>query len=302
MELRQLIYFEAVARLGGFTRAAEHLHIAQPAISAQIRHLERELGTTLFDRTTRRVQLTHAGNLLLVRARAVLAELDGARSDLDELAAVLRGQLRLGVTQVLGPVDLPGLLAGFHRSYPEVALAVRSGLVAELLAELEAGSIDAVIAPIHDGLPDRYATRPVGQEKLILATSPGHLPPGSRAVTLASVRDEPFVCLPAHSGLHSILVVSAVEQGFHPHIQFEAPDPAAIRSFVAAGLGVALLAESAARGDGPAIDVHHLKNAPTHPPIGLIHRRKDASPTLQAWTAHLLSAHPAGATATAARR
>ncbi|MFB9839886.1 LysR family transcriptional regulator, partial [Actinoallomurus acaciae] len=115
MELRQLTYFEAVARLGGFSRAAEHLLIAQPAVSAQIRNLERELGTTLFERTTRRVALTHAGELLLARARAVLAEVQGARADLDQLAGVLRGRLSIGATPVLGPLDLPAELAGFHR-------------------------------------------------------------------------------------------------------------------------------------------------------------------------------------------
>jgi LysR family transcriptional regulator, transcription activator of glutamate synthase operon len=292
VELRQLVYFEAVARLGGFTRAAEQLHIAQPAISAQIRHLERELGTTLFERTTRRVQLTHAGTLLLARARTVIAELDGARSDLDELAAVLRGRLRLGVTQVLGSIDLPGLLATFHRTYPEVSLTVRSGLVAALLSELDAGAVDALIAPIHVGLPDRYVARPVGKESVVLATPPGLLRPGPRPVSLATVREEPFVCLPAHSGLHSILTAASAELGFEPHIQFEAPDPAAIRSFVAAGLGVALLAESAACGDGPLVDVHHLKNAPDHPPIGLILNRRQPTPALRAWTQLLDSTHP----------
>jgi LysR family transcriptional regulator, transcription activator of glutamate synthase operon len=294
VELRQLVYFEAVARLGGFTRAAEALHIAQPAISAQIRHLERELGTALFERTTRRVGLTHAGTLLLARARAVLNELDGARSDLDDLAAVLRGQLRLGVTQVLGPIDLPGLLAAFHRRYPDVTLAVRSGLVAQLLPELDAGTVDALIAPIHDDLPDRYLARPLGAERLTLVTAPGHLTTGSRAVSLAAMRDEPFVCLPASSGLHAILTAAAAEHGFTPHIQFEAPDPASIRRFVAAGLGVALLAESAAHGDGPAVEVHRLKPTPPHPPIGLIRSRRRSTPTLRAWLQHLDSSHPIG--------
>jgi len=292
VELRQLVYFEAIARFGGFTRAAEQLHIAQPAISAQIRNLERELGAALFERTTRRVELTHAGTMLLARVRTVFAELDGARADLDELAAVLRGQLRLGVTQVLGPVDLPGLLATFHRAYPAVMLTVRSGLVAELLSELDAGTVEAVIAPIHDGLPDRYVARPIGRETLVLATPPGHPRFGSRPISLATVRDEPFVCLPAHSGLHSILTSAAAELGFEPNIQFEAPDPTTIRRFVAAGLGVALLAESAARGDGPLVDVHHLKHAPRHPPIGLIHNRRQSAPTLRAWTQLLHSAFP----------
>lgn len=283
VELRQLIYFEAVARLGGFTRAAEHLHIAQPAISAQVRQLEHELGATLFERTTRRVRLTHAGNVLLARVRTVIAELDAARADLDDLAVVLRGQLRLGVTQVLGPVDLPGLLAAFRRMYPEVTLTVRSGLVSELLEELDAGTVDALIAPIHHNLPHRFVARPIGRETLVLATPPGLLRPSTRPVSLAAVRDQPFVCLPAHSGLHTLLIAASTTAGFVPSIQLEAPDPFSIRRLVAAGLGVAILAESAAHGDGPPIDVHPLAHAPEHPPIGMIHHLRPPMPTLRAW-------------------
>src|SRR5215468_4217165 len=102
MELRQLVYFDAVVRHGGFSRAAERLHVAQPAVSAQIRRLETELGTTLLQRTTRRVSLTYAGELFLARARRVLAQVDAARGDLAELSAVLRGRVRIGATQVLG--------------------------------------------------------------------------------------------------------------------------------------------------------------------------------------------------------
>ena len=111
MELRQLAYFDAVVRHGSFTKAAQRLHVAQPAVSAQIRRLEAELGVTLLERTTRRVALTQAGELFLARARLALAQLEGARADLAELSAVLRGQVRIGATQVLGSLDLPAALA-----------------------------------------------------------------------------------------------------------------------------------------------------------------------------------------------
>lgn len=288
MELRQLIYFEAVARCGGFTRAADQLRIAQPAVSAQIRRLEHELGTVLLERTTRRVALTHAGELFLVRARAVLAELDGARADLDDLAAVLRGHLRIGVTQVLGSLDLPASLASFHRRYPDLRLTVRSALVAELLRDLDAGTIDVVLGPIHDDLPKRYLAQRFVTEKLVLITPPGHRAAASRRTMLSAFRDEPFVCLPHGSGLRSILSAAAAEQGFTPRIQFEAPDPVSIRELVAAGLGVALLAESAARAEGPAVGVHHLQPAPKHPPIGLIGlRNRTVDPAVRAWQLHL---------------
>lgn len=287
-----MIYFEAVARCGGFSRAAEQLHIAQPAVSAQIRRLEHELGTVLLERTTRRVALTHAGELFLVRARAVLAELDGARADLDDLAAVLRGHLRIGVTQVLGSLDLPATLSGFHRRYPELSITVRSGLIAALLHDLDAGTIDVVLGPIHDDLPNRYLAQPFVTEKLVLITSPGHSVANTRPTTLSAFRDEPFACLPRGSGLHTILTAAAAEQGFTPRIQFEAPDAVSIRELVAAGLGVALLAESAAQADGPAVVVHHLRPAPKHPPIGLIRpRKRTINPTVRAWQQHLEQSH-----------
>jgi len=269
MELRQLTYFEAVARLHGFTRAAGQLRVAQSAVSAQIRALEAELGTALFTRTTRRVALTQAGELLLARTRRVFGELDGARADLAELAAVLHGRVTLGSMAVLGGFDLPAALAGFHARYPGVSLALRTGLIAELLAKLDAGEVDLVLGPVHEDLPARFTARELVDEQVVLI-----LPPGRAAVReLADVRDEPFVCLPAGSGLRAILDRAAAGAGFEPRVQFETHSAASIRELVGAGLAVALVARSAAVTDGPAVVVVHLEPAPAHPAIGLIHLR-----------------------------
>jgi len=173
VELRQLAYFDAVVRHGSFTKAAQRLHVAQPAVSAQIRRLEAELGVTLLERTTRRVALTQAGELFLARARLALAQLEGARADLAELSAVLRGQVRIGATQVLGSLDLPAALAQFRRRYPGVSLALHSGLIAKLLGLLEAGDVDLVVGPVHDDLPAAFAARPLVAEGLVLVTPPG---------------------------------------------------------------------------------------------------------------------------------
>src|SRR5215469_3500076 len=286
MELRQLVYFEAVARHGGFSRAAEQLRIAQPAVSAQIRRLESELGTALLQRTTRRVALTHAGELFLARTRTVLDELDGARAELDELAAVRRGHLRIGATLVLASIDLPRSLARFHRRYPGVTLALRTGLIAHLLDDLDSGTVDVVVGPLHDDLPAGFLAEPLAPENLVLITAPDRrLPP---VATLAAVRDEPFVCLPAGSGLHALLVAAAAAEGFTPRIPFETHSPGSIRELVSAGLGVALLAESAAVAGGPAVQVHSLDPALAHPPIGVIQvRGRVPSPAARAWQQYL---------------
>ncbi len=288
MELRQLVYFEAVVRFGGFTRAAEQLHVAQPAVSAQILKLESELGVALLTRTTRRVDLTHAGELFLARAARVLGELEGARGDLAQLTAVLRGRVALGATQVLGPFDLPAGLARFHRRYPGVALALRSGLIADLLTALDAGDVDLVLGPIHGDLPARYAALPLVDEQLIVVTPPGHRLAGEPVLSLAQLRGEPFVCLPPDSGLRALLNAATAACGFQPSVPFESHSPSSVRELVGAGLGVALLARSAAEAPGPPVNVHDVRPAVAHPRVGLIHHRdRRLTPAAQACQRHL---------------
>lgn len=286
-----MVYFEAVVRCGGFTRAAESLHIPQPAVSARIRHLEAELGVSLLVRTTRRVALTAAGELFLARTRRVLGELDSARSELDELAAVLRGRITLGATQVLGPLDLSGALATFHARFPGVALALRSGLIGSLLAALDSGEVDLVLGPIHPDLPSHYAAWPLAEEHLVIITPPSHRLAREPRVELADLREEPFVCLPTGSGLHAILIAASRAEDFEPRIHFETASPISIRELVSAGLGVALLARSAACTPGPPVAIHVLDPAPAHPPIGVIHHRdRQLSTAAQACRRHLIAA------------
>jgi DNA-binding transcriptional LysR family regulator len=116
VELRQLRYVEAVARHRHFTRAAEELHIAQSALSHQIRRLERELGAELFERTSRTVTVTEAGEAVAERARGILAQVDGVRHEIDELRGLVRGRVAVGATLPAGELDVPRLLVRFSES------------------------------------------------------------------------------------------------------------------------------------------------------------------------------------------
>jgi LysR family transcriptional activator of glutamate synthase operon len=295
MELRQLVTFAAVARHGGFTSAAGHLHLAQSAVSAQIRALETEVGAALFTRTTRRVALTQAGELLLARTHRILAELHGARGDLADLAAVLRGRVTIGATAVLGGYDLPAALAGFHQRFPGVAVSLRAGLIGPLLQSLDEAGAELVIGPVHDDLPARYAAHLVATEDLVVVLPPGHpnaaagSQAGSARLSLADLRDETFICLSPDSGLRQILDVAAAAAGFIPQVQFETHSAADIRALVAAGLGVALMAASAARSPGPPVVVRSPEPPVAHPPIGVIHHRdRRLSPAARACRGHLI--------------
>ncbi|WP_433831965.1 LysR family transcriptional regulator [Actinoplanes sp. CA-015351] len=290
MELRQLSYVEAVARYGGFTRAAERLHVAQSAVSAQIRALENELGLALFARTTRRVALTPAGELFVARARRVLAEIDGARIEIHEITAVVGGRVGIGATPALGSYDLPQALGRFRDRFPGIGLRLRSGVVTGLLGALDEGELDLVVGPLHADLPARFDALPLADEHLLLAIPIGHALARAGRLTLGEARDEAFVSTAPGTGLRWILEDAARSAGFTPRVEFETATAGGIRDLVAAGLGVGLLSKSVAEaGGGPAIVARALHPAPVHPPIGVMHSRdRPLSPAAQSCRHHLV--------------
>lgn len=272
MELRQLVYLDAVVRDGGFGRAAAALHVAQPAVSVQIRKLEAELGVTLLARTTRHVVPTHAGELFLARARTVLAELDAARADLARLTGAVIGRVRIGAIQALDPFDLAGALAAFHARHPDVELGLRSGGVRGLLDDLTHGRIDLALGPAPADLPPDVVAAPLFVDELVLVTAPGHPTAGAHALGLAALRADAFVCLPAGTGLRAALDRHAAAAGFTPRVPFETASLPRLRELVASGLGVALVARSVAEAPGPALAVHDVAPARIWRPVALLHR------------------------------
>ena len=160
MELRQLVYAEAVARHRHFTRAAEELHVAQSALSHQIRRLEAELGTELFERTSRRVVPTEAGEAVAARARRVLAEVDGVRGELDELRGLVRGRVAIGALLPAGGIEVTTLLAQLPRTR---SAGSRSGCARgrrpTCWTLLEADELDVAFSLVAGELPERIEPR-----------------------------------------------------------------------------------------------------------------------------------------------
>ncbi|MGI5128924.1 LysR family transcriptional regulator [Pseudonocardia sp. CA-107938] len=289
MELRQLTYFEAVVAHGGFGRAAQHLRIAQPAVSTQVRKLESELGVTLLRRTTRRVELTRAGELFLAKVRAVQDELAAARTDLALLAGGDIGRVRIGAIQALDPFDLSSSLAAFHRRHPDVELVLRPGRVAALLDALDHDHIDLAICPLPGELPEHVTAAHLFTDELVLITAPEHPTATAGALPITALRDEPFVCLPPASGLRARLEQLAADAGFTPRIPFESASLPQLRDLVAHGLGVALLARSVAEAPGRPVAVHQVDPGPVLRPVGLLHRTdRPLVPAAQACRAFLL--------------
>jgi DNA-binding transcriptional LysR family regulator len=247
MELRQLAYFVAVAEERQFTRAAERVAVAQPAVSAQIRRLERELGETLFHRDRRAARLTIAGESFMPHARAALAAVQDGRDTIASLRSVLRGRLRVGVST---PVDrrLAETLGEFHRTYPAVEIALAEQHNAPTLTALADGDFDAALIGYHgQQLPAAIRTRVVATEPLVLVVRPGHQLADQRTVAVEELRDEPIVTLVAGSGLRAVLENACQRAGFAPHIVAETGELGSLADLAAEGLGVAVLPLSAAR-------------------------------------------------------
>jgi DNA-binding transcriptional LysR family regulator len=253
MDLRQLSYFVAVAEEGQFTRAATRVSVAQPAVSAQVRRLERELGEPLFHRDRRLVRLTAAGEALLPHARAALAAAERGRNEIASLQGLLWGRLRVGVA---GPVDhrLAEALGDFHRAHPAVEIALTQQHNEPLLDAVASGDVDAAIVGAGaQPTPPQVRARVVAAEPLVLAVRRGDPLASRRTVTLAQLREQPMITLVRGSGLRSVLENACRDAGFVPRITAEAGELGSLVELATEGLGVAVLPSSAADGANLAV-------------------------------------------------
>jgi DNA-binding transcriptional LysR family regulator len=262
MELRQLEYLLAVSDEASFTKAAARLHVAQPGVSAQIRQLERELGQTLLDRSGRTVRATDVGVAILPYARAALRAVAGVRLVVDELAGLVRGHVAVGmVTSCLSLVDLPMLLADFHRHHPQVEISLSEANSDRLLDWLRDGQLDMAVVGATGRARPRIATHPAADEPLVAAVSLGDRLATRAEITLDELHEQALISLPRGTGLRASIDDACAAAGFRPHIAFEASDPNVLARFAAAGFGVAILPASIAAAY-PA-ELHSI--AITHP-------------------------------------
>jgi DNA-binding transcriptional LysR family regulator len=193
VEIRQLEHFVTAAEEGHFSRAAERSNIVQSGLSASIRALEGELGTRLFDRTTRRVALTESGLALLPEARRVLAAATAAREAVAGVEGLTRGTLSIGIMQSLVAVRLPALLARFRALHPGVDIRLRQAGTTTLLQEVRDGRLELAFASLPDPAPAGLVGHELLSEVMMLVCSPEHPLAGRARLSLADLRDEPFV-------------------------------------------------------------------------------------------------------------
>jgi LysR family hydrogen peroxide-inducible transcriptional activator len=242
MELQQLRYFCAIADTGSFTRAARQTHVSQPSLSQQIRKLEDELGVRLIDRLGRNVQLTELGRSFLPRARAVLRDLEAARSDVVERKASISGPIAVGVIPTIAPYFLPPILAAFTRKYPEARVTVVEETTPLLLEKLRAGAMDVAIAALPlQARSHEFQSYPLKIEKLFAVLPKQHTLAKRRTVSLGELQDDSFVLLRDGHCFRETAFAACKRARVNPKIVFESGQFSSILSMVSAGLGVSIV-------------------------------------------------------------
>src|SRR5947209_10352449 len=222
MELRQLRYLVALADERQFTRAAAREHVAQPALSQQIRRLENELGLRLVERTTRHVTITDAGELLVARGRRVLAELDAANAEILALKGMHSGHVRVGTMHTMGPVDVSLVLAIFHERHRGIELTVREESSEELAAMVRHDELDLAFLSVTERVESHgLGLHQLVLEELVVLLEPGHRLAGRRRLGIADLKDEEFISFREGARLRELLHTAAREAGFQPNVKLE---------------------------------------------------------------------------------
>ncbi|MFE9816142.1 LysR family transcriptional regulator [Streptomyces sp. NPDC005773] len=280
MQFQQLLYFVAVAEARHFTRAAEEVHVSQPSLSQQIRALETELGAELFSRARGNITLTDAGEALLPLARRILADADTARHEVQELAQLRRGRVRLGATPSVCTGLLPDVLRRFHDLHPGIQLLLEEGGSHDLVRELARGALDLalVVLPLPAASPALTTVELLQEDLVVVSSADGPRPGRGGTVRIADLQGEPLVMFRHGYDLRELTVAACRAEGFEPSFTVEGGEMDAVLGFVRAGLGVAVVPSMVAVRAG-----HDLRTTPLARPglrrtIALAHRSDVAPP------------------------
>lgn len=285
MEIRWLEAFIAVAEELHFGNAAIRLRMATSPLSQVIRKLENSLGTELFIRSTRSVELTSAGHALLPHARTVLEDLELARHSVNVPEGVVHGHLRLGFTGVLNQRTLPRFTRAVRDTYPDIELSlVGRVMTQEAIAQLDAGTLDLAFV----GLPTdstRTETKLLLRERYGLVVPKGHALAGRGHVELSMCAEERFITPPIGAGsvLYEDTIRACTQAGFHPIISQQITDPYMSMMLVAAGVGVAYLPEGVRPVVPPGTVFVPLQGEPVYMNHGLAWSKLRNSPAREAF-------------------
>lgn len=242
MDLKPLNIFLTVAELASFTRAAEKLRMAQPAISIAIRKLEEDLGIPLFNRKDRSVSLTAEGAVFRQHAKGIVAQFHAARRAMEEMKELARGEVSVGIPTMLGSYFFPSLIVKFIRRHPQLQFSVKEHGTRTIQKMLAEGELDLGIV-VTENIPETLEVHPFLQQEMVVCVSPDHPFARLPRVTFDEFAREPLVLFKEGYFQREVIDRVGREAGLPPRITFETNLLPLIKQLVREGIGITTLLE-----------------------------------------------------------
>ncbi|MGG3563343.1 LysR family transcriptional regulator [Neobacillus rhizosphaerae] len=243
LELRQLRLFIEVAKQKSITKAAENMHISQPALSKSIMALEDEMGMTLIIRTNKTSDLTDAGKVVLEYALRMTVLVDEMKTTLVDMTNLSRGQINIGLPPFIGSLFFPRVMAKFHHAFPNIELNITEYGGARVVKSVEEGEFELGVAvlPIDE---QQFSVYPIVEEEMRLVVYKDHHLSDRNEVELKELRDEEFIFYHEEFALNQIMRNHFIAAGFEPKILFKSSQWDLMTEMVAANLGITILPQS----------------------------------------------------------
>ncbi|WP_340137877.1 LysR family transcriptional regulator [Priestia endophytica] len=243
MDIRQLEYFVAVAEQESFTKAAANVHLSQPALSKIVKNLEEELKVELFDRSTRKLKLTDAGEIVYQEALKLTASLTDLTLRLDNLMNSPTGTIRIGIPPLIGTLFFPSIARSFHNQYPKISLELVEFGAKKLVEFVEEEKVDIAIIVLPVNNP-KFEVYPFIQEEFAFFCAKTHKFANRTSLSLKELSEEKFILFSKQFTLHDRIIWECVNAGFTPSVPYESSQWDLISELVAEEFGIAILPQS----------------------------------------------------------
>lgn len=296
---RRLQVFHTVARLLSFTKAAESLHMTQPAVTFQVRQLEEYFNTRLFDRTHNRISLTEAGQRVYEYADRIFALYAEMENSVRDLTGEVSGVLLLGASTTIAEYMLPALLGDFKAKYPEVSIRLQVANTDGIVSMVENNVIDlgVVEAPVNN---KNLVVENCRMDKMVLIVPPGHELANKKSVPIKDLTKFPYICREEGSGTREVMLEAVTAAGCNPqdlNIVMELGSPEAVKGAVEAGMGISILSRATIEKElqlGSLIAIS--LDTPLERPFSFVHQKQKfrlrAMEKLLDFARHYCKEHP----------
>lgn len=279
MELRHLRYFVAAAEEMSISRAAALLRVSQPPLSRQIRDLEEEIGTVLFNRSNRRLELTAAGKFFLQEAKRILSQVERATRITKATGSGQAGLITIAFLSPLGGMFLPQVVRSFRQTHPTVDIDLVEIVPRKQLEALRDSQIDLAFVPkVEVESADEFLFETVMKVEVQVALPPDHRLSRLKQIPLHALREEAFITIKrsAAPGTHELLLRLCRSAGFEPHVAKQSDRAQSILDLIAAGVGVAILPVHFGRYPANVV-MRPLAPKPVSIPLCMVWRKDDTS-------------------------